>query len=425
MIKKLRVKIIVYSFLSVIVVFLMGLAVLLGIGFSRLKDERIVRLKNELAIEDWSSVNPSSVKGLVLAEYNVQTEEKTFQLVGDNVNLSDQDIDYAVGRIVSRRLSEGMVGVQIIYAKQTTNDVVRIAIYDRNYSVSQDLKYVGYVIAALVVGSVCYLIICYFLSVLALRPVDVTWKRQKQFIADASHELKTPLAVIRSNADLIASHPDETVSSQSQWLENISFETERMTELVKDLLFLAKNDEGLKEQLDVVNMSECAESVVLAQEVLLYESGKKFRYSIVTDLQVMGSEGQLKQLCTILLDNANKYSVGEGNIELTLVNAQTIAGKFAELKVSNDCNEIGEEQLEHLFDRFYTVDQSRDKSHTGTGLGLAIAQTICENHGGNIVAHYADGRITFVAQLPLNRPILTKQQLRKNRQCRSKHRSRK
>ncbi len=415
MIKKLRVKIIVYSFLSVLVVFLMGLAVLLGIGYSRLNEERIVRLKDELAVEDWNSVKPSSVKGLVLTEYNVKTDAVTLQIVGEEVHLSAHDIARAVERIAGRRMNDGVLNVKILYAKQTAGSVTRIVIYDRDYSGSQDIKYGVYSLIALAVGSVCYLLICYFLSVLALRPVESTWKRQKQFIADASHELKTPLAVIRANAELISSHPDEKVSDQSQWLDNIGFETERMTELVKDLLFLAKNDEGLKEQLDVVHLSDCVESVVLAQEVLLYERGKTFHYKIAVDLQIMGSEGQLKQLCAILLDNAGKYSVGEGNISLTLAPIQTLSGRYAELKVSNDCREIGDEQLRHLFDRFYTVDQSRDKTQTGTGLGLAIAQTICENHGGSIDARYADGRIMFVALLPLYRPNQTKQRRKVSR----------
>lgn len=406
MIRKLRTKIIVYSFISVCVVFMMGLAVLFGIGYSRLNDERVVRLNNEFVIDDWHTVSPSSISGIVLAEYDIEQDNISLKVVGDGIKQTESETDDILKRIITRRFDEGLIGINVVYTKRIDGTVMRIAYMDRGFNSSKDVKYAVYSVVALFVGSIAYLIICNFLAHLALKPVEVTWKRQKQFVADASHELKTPLSVIKANTELIAAHSKDTVASQMKWVDNTRFEVERMTALVNDLLFLAKNDEGLKEQLDTVNFSECVTSVVLAQEVLLYEKGKVFDYDIAPNLSVLGNDGQLKQLVTILLDNANKYSKGEGNIRLTLSVASSIVGKIAELKVSNDCEYITPEQLEHLFDRFYMIDQSRDKSHTGTGLGLAIAQTICENHEGEITASFADGRITFTAQLPIYRPTL-------------------
>ncbi len=408
MIKKLRAKIIILSFVSVCIVFVIGLAVLLFIGYARLNDERIAHLTGEFSIEDWSTVQPSSIGGIVLAEYDLQTKQFLLRCRGAGVSQSDEYVEQALERVINRHSDDGTLGFGMVYSRRINGNVMRIAIYDRGYNSSRETKYLIYSLIALLVGAACYLLISYFLAKMALRPVEITWKRQKQFVADASHELKTPLAVIRANTDLVASHKNATVASQMQWIENTRFETNRMTELVNDLLFLAKNDEGLKEELAAVDFSDCAESVVLSQEVLLYEHGKTFIYEITPHLSVLGSDGQLKQLVTILLDNANKYSVDEGNIRLTLHPAQTILGRTAELKVSNDCKELSEEQTSHLFDRFYTVDQARDKSCTGNGLGLAIAQTICENHEGVISAEYSDGRITFTAQLPLNKSTATK-----------------
>ncbi len=408
MISKLRTKIIVYSFLSVGIVFLIGLVVLLGIGYARLNDDRIARLDNEFAIQRWQAVPTDSIGGMVLAEYDLSSEQLLFKRVGEGVGQSDEQIDQTLQRVVAKRSDKGVFGISMVYSRRVEGDIMRIALYSRGYNSSKETKYLIYTLIALVVGSVAYLIICYFLAKMALRPVETTWKRQRQFVADASHELKTPLAVIRANTDLVVAHKNATVASQMQWIDNIRFETDRMTGLVSDLLFLAKNDEGLKEQLDTVDLSECVEAVALAQETLFYEQGQEFSYEIVPHLTVLGNDGQLKQLVTILLDNANKYSVGKGNVRLTLDSFPTIAGKVAQLEVSNDSMELTDEQTEHLFDRFYTVDQARDKSHTGNGLGLAIAQTICENHEGEINAEYADGRIAFTVQLPLNRTVATK-----------------
>ena len=412
MIKKLRTKIIIICFVSVCLVFLIGLAVLLILGFDRINDERVARLNTVLEMSDWKAVSADDIPGIVLAEYDVDGERTEWSLIGTGVTLSEEEAERAVTRVAARYLESGSYGVKIVYSKRVENGVLRVALYDRFYNSSKDVKYVVYSLIALFVGSVCYLALSMILANFALRPIETTWKRQKQFVADASHELKTPLAVIRANTDLIAAHGNATVKSQMQWLENTRFETERMTELVNDLLFLAKNDEGLREELDLVDMSECVESVALAQEVLFYEGNKKFSYEIAPHLTIFGSDGQLKQLTTILLDNAFKYSVGEGNITLKLLGVQNLYGRFAELRVGNDCNEITDEQLDHLFDRFYTVDQSRDKKHTGNGLGLSIANAICENHGGTITANYADGRINFVAQIPLGRPHGKKQKKR-------------
>lgn len=403
MIRKLRTKIIVICFVSVCFVFLIGLAVLLVLGFDRINDERIARLNVELNSPDWRRVAPESIDSIVLAEYDPDGEQIVWSLQGTGINVSMEKIEQTLQRIASKRSDSGSYGMKIVYSKRTDGDVIRIAMYDRTHNNSTDVKYVIYSLIALFVGAACYVVLSIILANFALRPIETTWKRQKQFVADASHELKTPLAVIKANTELVATHGSDTVDSQMQWLENTRFETDRMTALVNDLLFLAKNDEGLRETLDTVDLSECVESVVLSREILFYENDKKFDYEIAPHLRILGNIEQLRQLTSILLDNALKYCKGQGNIVLKLTSLPTISGKVAELKVSNDSNELSKEQLEHLFDRFYTVDQSRDKKHTGSGLGLSIAQAICENHGGVISCNYSEGRVNFVARLPLGR----------------------
>ena len=282
------------------------------------------------------------------------------------------------------------------YLIADNRDRTQIAFADTG---SERQSMLNLLLTSLVVG-ICalgaFFAISVYLARWALRPAERAWQQQQQFVADASHELKTPLSVIMANTEIIASHQDETVASQMQWIENTRLEAKRMAELVADLLFLAKNDDGLKVQMEPVNISDCIETTVLSYDAVFYENGKSFRYDVVRDVKVIGNVGQIKQLTTILLDNANKYSVGDGNIFLNL----TCAGRHITLSVSNDSEELSEEQISHLFDRFYTLDKSRNAEKSGNGLGLSIAKMISQTHGGDISASYSNGRTYFVVELP-------------------------
>lgn len=394
MINKLRKKIIAINVISVWIVFLIALMAVFVTGYKRINDERIIRLNGMLAQRDWRSIEQIP-DGIAVAEYDEKTATVVWKSVGNDVKLDDQKLAEVFDKAIGKDNPDGWISPRVLYAKRHVDGVTRIAIYDRNYNGFAAFLYVFYASLALGIGSFSYFVISYLLAREAIKPVEESWKKQKQFVADASHELKTPLSVIMANTELIASHGEETVNSQMQWIENTRLEAERMAGLVNDLLFLAKNDDGVKAQMEAINLSECIETIVLSHEAVLYEAGKTFSYDITQDVQVVGNVGQLKQLATILLDNANKYSVDTGNILLKL----TATGKYAVLTVTNNCEQITDEQLSHLFDRFYTVDQSRNSS--GNGLGLSIAQAICQTHGGDIVAHQVDNRITFIATMPL------------------------
>ena len=396
MISKLSKKIIAINVISVFIVFVVALILVFGTGYARINDERLIRLNALVDQENWRELEISKLMGVILVECDGDGNI-VWTAVGEGANLSVEQVEAVVSKITQRDKNDGWASSRMLYAKRTVNGVTRIAMYNRNTNTQNMLRYYLFSLMALVVGLLSYFVISYVLARIALKPVEQNWIKQKQFLADASHELKTPLSIIMTNTEIIASHPDETVSSQSKWIENTRSESERMAELVNELLFLAKNDDGLKAQMDVVNLSECIETIVLSHEAVLYENGKSFNYSIAPDLIVFGNDGQLKQLATILLDNANKYSIDRGNVSLGV----QIFGKNAQITVSNDCEALTPEQLEHLFDRFYTVDQSRSKTNAGNGLGLSIAQVICNTHRGKITAEYADGRITFTATIPL------------------------
>jgi len=245
------------------------------------------------------------------------------------------------------------------------------------------------------------LIVIYFLSRYfanrSIAPVREAFEKQKQFIADASHELKTPLAIIHTNTDVLLANQEETIESQAKWLHYIKSETERMSGLTNDLLYLTQMDDSRSTLIHTkFNMSDAVESIILPMEAVIFEKNITLDYSIDPDLMVHGNPEQIKQVVLILLDNAVKYSGPKGavNIKLQKQNHDVM------LTISNTGEGIAPEHLERIFDRFYRTDASRARKHGGHGLGLAIAKSIVEQHKGEIYAKSVVGEgATFYVRL--------------------------
>jgi two-component system sensor histidine kinase CiaH len=246
-----------------------------------------------------------------------------------------------------------------------------------------------------VIVALAMLIVIFFTSRFfanrAIAPVREAFDKQKQFIADASHELKTPLAIINTNADVLLANGEDTIDSQSKWLHRIKSETERMKTLTGDLLYLTEMDDARTGVMFApFNASESIESVILTMEAAVYERDLTMDYEIEPDLMLHGSSEQIKQVVMILLDNAIKYSNPKGSISLTFKKR----GHELALKVTNTGEGIPAEHLERIFDRFYRIDSSRARKLGGYGLGLAIAKSIVEQHKGKISAKSVPGEKT-------------------------------
>ena len=244
-----------------------------------------------------------------------------------------------------------------------------------------------------------FFLISLFLSRWALRPVERSWKQQQQFVADASHELKTPLTVLLADADILLAHPDDTIASQRKWVEYMQDEAGRMRELVEDMLFLARSDSASdREQIrQTVALSDLCSNCLLSFEPVAFERGARLTDAVEPDVTVLGDESQLRRLIAILLDNACKYCGEQGTVTLTLRRE----GSRAVLSVRNTGDPIPPEALPHLFERFYRADSARARDTGGYGLGLAIAAAIAESHKGKIsAASTAAEGTTFTVTLP-------------------------
>lgn len=237
-------------------------------------------------------------------------------------------------------------------------------------------------------------VLSFFLARWSVKPVERAWVQQKQFISDASHELKTPLTVIMSNAELLQEEPD-LPETTSRYAQNITAMSYQMKDLVEGLLELTRVDNGqVKNAFERVCLTELVNQALLEFEPVLFERGLLVGTEIQPEIWVKGSSRYLKQAVDILLDNAGKYS-NPGMVDVQLFKQ----GKTCLLTVANPGTPIPESEREKIFERFYRSDQAR--ARTGSfGLGLSIAKSVVEEHGGKIwVASNATGNC-FCIQLP-------------------------
>ena len=240
-----------------------------------------------------------------------------------------------------------------------------------------------------------FLISC-ILSKWAVYPLSLSMRREKQFVADASHELKTPLTVIMANAQLLEDQDTNRTGDGKRWLTNIRQEAEEMKALVEEMLALARSE---AERENIV-LTECCFSDVVIESVLsfeavFYQENKELRSDVEEGISLQGNEKQLKQLLKILLDNAEKYSPEGGR---AVVQLKRVNGRKARLTVSNTGEAISREKQQEIFERFYRADLSRS-DRKGYGLGLAIAKNIVELHRGKIRVESSEGENRFIVEL--------------------------
>jgi signal transduction histidine kinase len=258
----------------------------------------------------------------------------------------------------------------------------------KNKSVSTRIKQI-YVFS--ICGSILAITITYIiskrLSDIIVKPVESTIQKQKQFISDASHELKTPLAVIEANVDVL-----ESQTGESKWMKYIQSEITSMNKLINDLLFLAKienmSELKIKEMFD---FSEEVNMTISMFESMAYEKQINIKYYVEENIKLNGNKEDIKQVLSVLLDNAIMHTKPNGQIIVKAVKEKN----NILLQVKNEGDPIPDEEKEKIFERFYRVDKSRNRKEKRYGLGLAIAKSIVEQYKGKIDVNCKDGITTF------------------------------
>lgn len=404
MIRSLRRK---FVLITITLVSLVLLAVFFGIWFySQASMEQQSYLALQMALdrqegdEPWFKVGgdvPDGYRGDPAFVVSVDSQGATSLLSSDRITVDTEEL----GNYVSQALSSGQERGELsdydlrYIIKQEGDGSIRIAFAALSFERDQISNVVLVTAVCVAAVFVVFLFASLLLARWALKPVEQSWEQQNRFVADASHELKTPLTVILANSGILKTGRD-TSGEQRVWVESTEKEAKRMKGLIDDMLFLAKRDDGSPPTVKTShNTSSILETSTLAFESVAFERGLSLDIRVEPDIRVISDASQLKQLVGILLDNAIKYAKDNSEI---VVELHKHSG-HAVLSVFNESAPIPPEQQKHLFERFYRTDASR--STGGSGLGLSIAQSIVEEHKGKISVGDAPGGIVFTVSLPL------------------------
>lgn len=315
--------------------------------------------------------------------------------IADEAIYEKEELEKYAFEILDSKKEKGVKG-SLIYLVSDKGGYTLVAFMDNTIMQESMTTLFRYTLIFGSVAIAALFFVAIYLAKRIVRPLEESYQKQKQFISDAGHELKTPVSVVSANAELLSREIGD-----NQWLTNIQYENERMGKLVIQLLELART-ENVVRQTERLDFSRLVNGEVLPFESVAFEKGLILNCDIANDLYVEGNGNQLKQLVAILLDNAIRHSADSADgKEISLVlKANHNHGIFS---VVNAGNPIPEEQREQLFERFYRVDTARNSDGKHYGLGLAIAKAIVTAHKGKIEIHCHNGLIEFKVILPLSK----------------------
>lgn len=251
-----------------------------------------------------------------------------------------------------------------------------------------------------IVGMLIIFLFYYYFAKHAIEPVKQSFLRQQELIANASHELKTPLTVARTNLELIQSDPSSTVEDNRKWLESAAYQLGRMQSLILDMLELTKYESNkINTQREDLIINDIVEGMTLSFEAICYEKSITLDYIADENIKVSASTAEIEKIVGILLDNAIKYTPQNGKMTLQLQKTR----RYAVITLTNTGEGIPQEKIDHIFDRFYKVDSSHKDTGNSFGLGLSIAKSIVDSLKGKIKCESQLGEYTrFTVELPLS-----------------------
>ena len=320
----------------------------------------------------------------------ISYDNKVIEIRNDDAAVyTDAELESAARQVLKKSDTNGMID-DLVYYRMDKGGYTLVSFMDNTIireSMNTLFRY------TLIFGGVA-IIALYFLAVYLAKkivtPLEESYQKQKQFISDAGHELKTPVSVVSANAELLSREIGD-----NQWLSNIQYENERMGKLVGQLLELART-ENVKPQMEYLDLSRLVAGGVLPFESVAFENGLTLNSQITDGIITLGNSTQLSQLVSILVDNAIRHARNGKEVFISLTHTRS----NAVFTVINDGEPIPQEQMTQLFERFYRADESRNGEDKHYGLGLAIAKAIVEAHNGKIEVSFYDGKVCFTVRLP-------------------------
>ena len=328
-----------------------------------------------------------NIRFMDLDVYNVIVEEGVVKEVVNhsNKNITNSEITNIANEILKSNIKKKYIGFLYISKYSYAFNGNNLTIIDNSNTRSFLTNRLLFSIVIFILLELAIIYITNLITNWIIEPVRISFEKQRQFIADASHELKTPLAVIMASGEALENNPKET-----KWLKNINNESSRMNELIKDLLELASTENETLE-LNNGNLSKVTELSILTFEGKAFEKNIKLDYDIESNIMFKMNENSIKQVIEILLDNAIKHSKEKETVKIILKEHSN----NIELLVQNKGDAIPKGEEEKIFERFYRVDKARSRKENRYGLGLAIAKNIIEKHKGSISASSNNGVTTF------------------------------
>ena len=402
MFKKLKIKFLLInmSLLTAVFIGIFG-TIYLSTAYSMEKDMRM-QLWSNIMIAPQQKPTPKNDRMDMTIKIDLDNTNEVVT-VSSKMNTDDLDINNIVTKVINSSKDMDTIkinGESFGYLRQDIGNGKRIVLMSKSFQHEMLWNLLKIFIG---VGSLS-LILLFFISIYftnkAINPLEATFRKQKQFIADASHELRTPLTIIKTNVSLLRENEMETIHSQKKWINYIDSQAGRMSTLINEMLSLANLDANKKKEERInINLSKMLRDSLLVFEVVIFEKGLILEEDLSDNIFIKGEQNQIKKLISILIDNAIKYTNNNGKITVSLINERN----KAKLIIRNTGEGIEKEHLEKIFERFYRVDDSRDRGTGGYGLGLSIAKAIVEEHKGKIHAEsIINNETSFIIELPLS-----------------------
>lgn len=395
MIKKLKQKIFLLIMLSLSIIMIGIIILYASLNYNNTLNATISMMNR--FVDAGPKRNPNIIEDYKLGpEFNVNGVYRV--IIQDSViihgpdNLRNNKIDEYALKILKRNNEKGIIENYIYNVNNINKNTTVISMIEDEKTVFHIRITIIFSIIMSVISLGVIYIIAKRLSKTIVKPVEETFEKQKQFISDASHELKTPLAVIEANADVLQDKIDE-----NKWISYIQNEIESMNKLINELLLLAKieNVDNIKEYTEL-NLSKEVEITLSMFESVAYENGVIIENNIEENIILNGNKEDIEHIVSTLTDNAIKHTEDDKKIIVTLKKEKN----DIVFEVKNMGVQIPEEEREKIFERFYRIDKSRNRTEKRYGLGLAIAKSTIEKYKGKIEVDYKEGFTIFKVIIP-------------------------
>ena len=390
---------------GVLVLALLG--TVFGLSYARMTRQIDVALeKIILSARNSSFLLPTIMQDEILEPNSlivfVDISKEEIGYISDTSYYSRDFLEKMTKKILDQTKPQGRVKVEdrhIAYDLYCFFNTARIAVYDYTMLQQSITNLLLILSGAFFISLVFLFFIFRIYAIKAIEPIEDAFYKQKELVTNASHELKTPLTIISTSMSIINSNKDDKVENQKKWFDNINLQTQRMSNLINDMLDLAKVDsfKDDKSVLFEINLSELLQGALLGMELVLYENGINLQTDIAESLKIKGNKENVEKLLYIFIDNAVKYTPRDGTVWVSLKQDK----RKIVFRIKNSGEGIPKDKMNKLFDRFYRIDEARTQRGVQSfGLGLSIAKSIIDSMGASInveskANEYTEFIITF------------------------------